>query len=130
MWHKSVLFTGTAKSWSPFATPHISITTGPFSIKFTYFMPLTLHAKFEVNRLSSLQHIRFWKLPNFFTFSFSSLHQFKTVTLSQLSAKMNFFQIWCTNNAHSGLSSPKIWRFKLNLRDLWMIILLKVVQKL
>ena len=37
MWHTSVLFTGTAKS--PFSTPHISITTGPISIKFTYFMP-------------------------------------------------------------------------------------------
>ena len=35
--HTSVLFTGTAKS--PFSTPHISITTGPISIKFTYFMP-------------------------------------------------------------------------------------------
>ena len=55
MWHTSVLFTGTAKS--PFSTPHISITTGPISIKFTYFMPsiyTTLHTKFEENRLSSL----------------------------------------------------------------------------
>ena len=34
--HTSVLFTGTAKS--PFSTPHTSITTGPISIKFTYFM--------------------------------------------------------------------------------------------
>ena len=33
MRHTSVLFTGTAKS--PFSTPHISITTGPVSIKFT-----------------------------------------------------------------------------------------------
>ena len=55
MWHTSVLFTGTAKS--PFSTPHISITTGPISIKFTYVMPsiyTTLHTKFEENRLSSL----------------------------------------------------------------------------
>ena len=55
MWHTSVLFTGTAKS--PFSTPHISITTGPISIKLTYFMPsiyTTLHTKFEENRLSSL----------------------------------------------------------------------------
>ena len=55
MWHTSVLFTGTAKS--PFSIPHISITTGPISIKFTYFMPsinTTLHTKFEENRLSSL----------------------------------------------------------------------------
>ena len=35
--HTSVLFTGTAKS--PFSTPHIFITTGPISIKFTYFIP-------------------------------------------------------------------------------------------
>ena len=55
MWHTSVLFTGTAKS--PFSTPHISITTRPISIKFTYFMPsiyTTLHTKFEENGRSSL----------------------------------------------------------------------------
>ena len=55
MWHTSVLFTGTAKS--PFSTPHISITTGPISIKFTYFMSsiyTTLHTKFEENRRSIL----------------------------------------------------------------------------
>ena len=55
VWHTSLLFTGTAKS--PFSTPHISITTGSISIKFTYFMPCmytTLHTKFEENRLSSL----------------------------------------------------------------------------
>ena len=55
VWHTSILFTGTAKS--PFSTPHISITTGPISIKFTYFMPsiyTTLHTKFEENQLSSL----------------------------------------------------------------------------
>ena len=55
MWHTSVLFTGTAKS--PFSTPHISITTGPISIKLTYFMPsiyTTLHTKFEEHQLSSL----------------------------------------------------------------------------
>ena len=53
VWHTSVLFTGTAKS--PFSTPHISITTGPISIKFTHFMPciyMTLHTKFEENRLN------------------------------------------------------------------------------
>ena len=48
--HTSVLFTGTAKA--PFSTPHISITNGLISIKFTYFMPSmykTLHTKFEKN---------------------------------------------------------------------------------
>ena len=40
--HTSVLFTGTAKS--PFSTPHISITTGPISIKFSYiFYALHIH---------------------------------------------------------------------------------------
>ena len=46
--HTSVLFTGTAKLL--FSTPHISITTGPISIKFTYFMPsiyTTLHTTFD-----------------------------------------------------------------------------------
>ena len=59
-------FTETAKS--PFSTPHTSITTTPISIKFTYFMPsiyTTLHTKFEENWISSLQDMRFWKLPNF-----------------------------------------------------------------
>ena len=37
MWRTSVLFTGTANLL--FSTPRISITTGPISIKFTYFMP-------------------------------------------------------------------------------------------
>ena len=58
--HTSVLFTGTAKS--PLLTPHISITTGLISIKFTYFMNCiytTLHTKFEENRFSSLRDICF-----------------------------------------------------------------------
>ena len=45
MWLTSVLFTGTANL--PFSAPHISITTGPICIKFTYFMPsiyATLHS--------------------------------------------------------------------------------------
>ena len=60
VWHTSVLFTGIAKS--PFSTPYISITTGPISIKFTYFMSsihMTLHTKFEENRFSSLRDMCF-----------------------------------------------------------------------
>ena len=34
VWHTSVLFTGTNNL--PFSTSHISIITGPISIKFTY----------------------------------------------------------------------------------------------
>ena len=74
----SVLFTGTAKS--PFLTPHISITTGPISIKFTYCMPsiyTTLHAKFEENRLSSLRYMLL-KIAQF-----SSSHRFNTTHLNQ-----------------------------------------------
>ena len=65
VWHTSVLFTGIAKSL--FSTPHVSITSGPISIKFTYnglisikftyFMSsiyITLHTKFEENRINSL----------------------------------------------------------------------------
>ena len=43
-----VLFTGTTNSL--FSTPRISITTGPISIKFTYFMPsihTTIHTKLK-----------------------------------------------------------------------------------
>ena len=64
--HTSALFTGTAKS--PFSTPCISITAGPISIKFTYFMAsiyTSLYTKFEVNRLSSFWNTCFWKLPDF-----------------------------------------------------------------
>ena len=68
----SVLFTGTAKS--QFSTPHISITTGLISIKFTYFMPsvyATLHTKFEENQICSLWDMRLWKLSDFlYTFFF------------------------------------------------------------
>ena len=66
VWHTSVLFTGTANL--PFSTPHISITTGPLSIKFTYFMPsiyATLNTKFERNWLNTLRDICSWKLPHF-----------------------------------------------------------------
>ena len=65
VWHTSVLYTGTANS--PFSTPLISITTGPISIKFTYFMPsiyMTLHIKFEGNRCSSSWDMCSWKFPN------------------------------------------------------------------
>ena len=58
--HTSVLFTGTTKL--SFSTPHISITTTPISIKFTYSMPsiyMTLHIKLDEKRLSSLQDICF-----------------------------------------------------------------------
>ena len=56
--YTSVIFTGTANS--PFSTPHISITTGPISIKFTYSLPTintTLHTIFKSNQLSSLGDI-------------------------------------------------------------------------
>ena len=48
---------------------HISITTGPISIKFTYFMPAiytTLHTKFEENQLSSLR-VKLGNTQNFKT---------------------------------------------------------------
>ena len=51
-----------------FSAPRISITTGPISIKFTYFMPFiyaTLHTKFERNQSSSLRDVCSWKLPYF-----------------------------------------------------------------
>ena len=66
VWRTSVLFTGTANS--PFSAPCISITTGPISIKFTYFMPsiyATLHTKLERNRPSSSQDMCSRKMPYF-----------------------------------------------------------------
>ena len=48
IWHRNVLLTGSANLL--FSTPHIYITTGSISIKFTYFMPsiyTTLHTTFE-----------------------------------------------------------------------------------
>ena len=71
MWHTSVLFTGTAKS--PFSTPHISITTGPISMKFIYFMPsiyTTLHTKFEEIGLVVCEIYASENCPIFFTFFF------------------------------------------------------------
>ena len=58
VWCTIVLFTGTANS--PFLTPHISITTGPISIKFTCFMPsiyATLLTKCEGNHPNSFRDI-------------------------------------------------------------------------
>ena len=78
-----VLFTGTAKSL--FSTPHISITTEPISIKFTYFMPsiyTILHTKFEEDQISSLRDMCFWKLPNFLQI-FLLTDLTTTITLSQ-----------------------------------------------
>ena len=66
VWLTSVLFTGTANS--PFLAPRIAITTGPISIKFTYFMPsiyATLQTKLERNRSSSSRDMCSWKLPYF-----------------------------------------------------------------
>ena len=80
--HTNVFFTGTAKS--PFSTPYVSITATPISIKFIYFISsiyMILHTKCEENRISSGWDMRFWKLPNFFTFS--SSHRLTTITLSQ-----------------------------------------------
>ena len=74
MWRTSVLFTGTANL--PFSTPHISINTGPISIKFTYFMPsiyMTLHTKCKGNQLSSSQDMFSWKLAHFLHIFFFAL---------------------------------------------------------
>ena len=65
MWRTSVLFTGTTNS--PFSAPHISVTTGPISIKFTCYV-LHIHdstTKFEGNWPSSLWDMWSWKLPHF-----------------------------------------------------------------
>ena len=46
VWHTSVLFIGTINSLFPI--PHMSITTGPISMKITHFMPFiyaVLHTK-------------------------------------------------------------------------------------
>ena len=50
------------ESLSNNSTPHISKTTEPISIKFTYFMPsiyMTLQSKFKENWFSSLRDICF-----------------------------------------------------------------------
>ena len=111
--HTSVLFTGTAKY--PFSTPHISITTGPIFITFTYFIPsiyTTLHTKFS-DKYSSLWDMHFWKLPNFLHifFFFTTIYNNSNFEPRETTfSKMDFFQIWYTNKAHSSLYSPKIWR--------------------
>ena len=112
MRHTSVLFTGTAKSL--FSTPHISITTGPISIIFTYFMPSIYTwlyiPNFEENRISSLRDKCFWKLQHFFTiFFFTPIYNNNFELRKTTFSWMDFFQIWYTNKVHSGLSSPKIW---------------------
>ena len=51
VWCTSVLFTGAANS--PFSPPHISKTTGPISIKFTYSMP-SIYAQPYIPNLKKL----------------------------------------------------------------------------
>ena len=108
--HTSVLFIITGTTKSPFSTLHISITTGPICIKFTYFMPsiyTTVHTKFEENQISGLWDIRIWKLHNFFTFFFF----FAPICNNNFKPRknwMDFFQIWYANKEHSVPSSPKI----------------------
>ena len=72
VWHTSVLFTGTANSL--FLTPHISTTTVPISIKFTYLMfsiYKSLDTKFKRNQPSIAHEIYVLKNCHiFFTFFF------------------------------------------------------------
>ena len=49
----SVLFTGTISS--PYSIPHISITTGKISFKFTYFMPS--YTQFYIPNLKKIGQI-------------------------------------------------------------------------
>ena len=113
VWHTSVLFTGTANTL--FLIPHISTTTAPTSIKFTYFMPsiyASLYTKFKRNQPSSIRDICSWKLPHFL-YLFFFFASFYKVTLSQPKTPflcINFFQIWHTYKALCGLSLPKTWR--------------------
>ena len=84
MWHTSVLFTGTTKS--AFSTPHISITAGPISTKFTYFMlsiNMCLHTKLEENWFSSFRDTYMLLKIAQFSSHFSSSHRFNTIPLSQ-----------------------------------------------
>ena len=97
MWCTSVLFTGTANS--PFATPHISITIGPISIKLKYFIPsvyATLHTKCEGNQPNSLRDMCSLKIDPFSSQFSSSLHCLTKITLRQPKTPflwINFFQI-------------------------------------
>ena len=77
VWHTSVLFiTGTANSL--FSTLRISITTGPISIKFPYFMPsiyTTLHTKFEKIGPVVYEICVHENCPIFFTFFFAPFYK-------------------------------------------------------
>ena len=74
VWCTNVLFTGTANS--PFSTPCIYISTGPISIKFTYFILAYTWFYIPGNWPNSLQDMCFWKLPQF-------LHIFLLCTILQ-----------------------------------------------
>ena len=74
VWLASVSFTETANS--PFLIPHISITTGPISIKFTYFMlPIYIRTWLYIPSLKEIGPVvcKIWVSENcsiFFTFFF------------------------------------------------------------
>ena len=89
MWLTSVLFTRTTNL--PFSTLHISITTRPIPIKFTYFM--YIHTNFEENQLRSLQDIcMFLKIAQF------SSHFLLCTDLINPLKTGRFLKLWFYNN--------------------------------
>ena len=91
-----VLFTEKAKLL--ISTPCISWSTLRISTKFTYFMffiYMTLHNKFERNRVSGVQDIHFQKFPNFLHIFYSSSHHFWRIFETR---KNNFSVAWFPSN--------------------------------
>ena len=103
----SVLFTGATKS--PFSTLHISITTGPISINFTYFiyMPfiyMTLHSYIPNLKIGLVAIFKIYVSENFSISSyFLFLHKKNLSQEKTMYLWINFLQIWYTNKAHCSL---------------------------
>ena len=116
VWHTSVLFTGTANSL--YSIPHISLTTGLISIKFTYFIPST-YATY-IPTLEGISQVvyeicvhKYCPFSSHYSSFSSSLHRFTKVTLSQRMTPfswIDFFQISHTYKVLCGLLQSEIWR--------------------
>ena len=118
VWCINVLFTGPANLL--FSTPHISITTVPISIKFTYFMP-SIYAPYRPNlkKLSSI--VIDISVPEncLIFFMFYSSHRFTKANLSHPSYGSISFKLGTPIRHFVAYLSLNLEVFKLNVRELW-----------
>ena len=131
VWHTSVLFMGTPNSL--FSTPRISITTGLIFVKLKYlpymrpYIPNLKEISPVVCEICVPENC-----PIFFTFFFFFALFYKSTLSHQShsSRRSISFKFGTPIRHFVAYCSLNLKMFKLNLKELWMIISLKNVQNL